>query len=47
MQMAEQNPVVNGIEIDTEKVQRMLGKLLFVKRPILKHGRKLMHKWFK
>jgi hypothetical protein len=34
--MAEQNPVVNGIEIDTEKVQRMLGKLIFREKTNLK-----------
>jgi hypothetical protein len=36
MQMAEQNPVVNGIEIDTEKVQRLLGKLIVREKTNLK-----------
>jgi|LSQX01.3.fsa_nt_gb tRNA G46 methylase TrmB len=36
MQMAEQNPVVNGIEIDTEKVQRMLGKIIVREKTNLK-----------
>lgn len=34
--MAEQNPVVNGIEIDTEKVQRLLGKLIVREKTNLK-----------
>ncbi|MGI5997227.1 MAG: hypothetical protein GYA02_04325 [Clostridiaceae bacterium] len=34
--MAEQNPVVNGIEIDTEKVQRMLGKIIVREKTNLK-----------
>lgn len=34
--MTEQNPVVNGIEIDTEKVQRMLGKLILREKINLK-----------
>lgn len=34
--MAEQNPEVNGIEIDTEKVQRLLGKLIVREKTNLK-----------
>ncbi len=34
--MAEQYPVVNGVEIDTEKVQRMLGRLILREKTNLK-----------
>lgn len=34
--MADQKPVVNGVEIDTEKVDRMLKKLILREKTNLK-----------
>ena len=34
--MADEKPIVNGIEIDTDKVQRMLAKLILREKTNLK-----------
>lgn len=34
--MADEKPIVNGVEIDTDKVQRMLSKLILREKTNLK-----------
>jgi hypothetical protein len=34
--MAEQNPIINGVEIDTEKVERLLIKIILREKNNLK-----------